>query len=237
MGVSYAGVRFRAMGLAMLAICLPVRAEPVDEDQLGAWYMYFFDKTFDDSRWGFQGDIQYRDWELLGDMEQLLLRGGLTYRPESISGVYTLGYANVTSGEFGDSSDTSTEHRIYQEALLPQKLGKRVYLRHRFRYEQRWVEDQDFRTRFRYALFANVPLNRDTMGKGTWYLAWYNEVFLNGERDIGDGREVEIFDRNRFYLGLGRGLAPGLNVQFGYMYQYTDSIAKGQLQFGLHHNF
>ncbi|MEM8493348.1 MAG: DUF2490 domain-containing protein [Pseudomonadota bacterium] len=212
-------------------------SQEFDEEQLGAWYMYFFDTKLDNSRWGFQGDIQYRDFELAGDLEQLLLRGGLTYRPESLSGVYTLGYANITSGRFGSSDDTSNEHRIYQEALLPQKLGKRVSLRHRFRYEQRWVEDQDFRTRFRYALFANVALNQDSLGEGAWYLALYNEIFLNGERDIGDGREVEIYDRNRFYVGIGHSLRDNLKTQFGYMYQDTDTRGKGQLQFSLHHNF
>ena len=49
-----------------------VFAEEVDEDQWGAWYMYFFNNQSDDSRWGFQGDIQHRDRELIGDMEQLL---------------------------------------------------------------------------------------------------------------------------------------------------------------------
>ncbi|MEM6605439.1 MAG: DUF2490 domain-containing protein, partial [Pseudomonadota bacterium] len=62
-------------------------SQEFDEEQLGAWYMYFFDTKLHNSRWGFQGDIQYRDFELAGDLEQLLLRGGLTYRPEFLSGV------------------------------------------------------------------------------------------------------------------------------------------------------
>ncbi|MEM6545349.1 MAG: DUF2490 domain-containing protein [Pseudomonadota bacterium] len=213
------------------------RAQVVDEEQVGAWYMYFFDTQFENSRWGVQGDAQYRNWDLGGDLEQLLLRSGLTYRPESVDGVFTLGYANIRTGAFGDSSRTTGEDRIYQEALLPQKLGSRIYLRHRFRYEQRWVENQDFRTRFRYALFANIPLNQETLGRGAWYLSLYNEIFLNGERDIGDGREVEIYDRNRLYGAIGHSLRDNLKLQFGYMYQDTDTIAKGQLQFSLHHNF
>ena len=158
------------LGMAIMAVSMtaPGRAQGIDEDQVGAWYMYFFDRAPKDGRWGFQGDVQYRDWELLGDMEQLLLRGGVTYRPESIDGVYTLGYANITTGAFGDSDATVNEHRIYQEALLPQTLGERVYLRHRFRYEQRWVDHQDFRTRFRYAVFASIPLNQTTLDTGAW---------------------------------------------------------------------
>ena len=158
---------------------------------------------------GIPGDLQYRDWELLGDLEQLLLRGGVTYTPRETNVLLTLGYANITSGEFGDSNDTSTEHRIYQEALLPQAITPRLLLRHRFRYEQRWVDGDDFRTRYRYALFADVPLNRDGMGRGVIYLAFYNELFINGQRDIGDGRRVEYFDRNRFYAASATASAIG----------------------------
>ena len=33
----------------------------IDEDKLGAWYMYFFNTTFKESSWGVQGDIQHRN--------------------------------------------------------------------------------------------------------------------------------------------------------------------------------
>ena len=148
-----------------------------------------------------------------------------------------LGYANITSGEFGDSNDTNTESRLYQEALLPQAIGSRLFLRHRFRYEQRWVDGDDFRTRYRYALFADIPLNQTNVSRGVVYLALYNELFINGQRDIGGGRSVEYFDRNRFYLGVGYGISDTLRVQFGLMNQTTDDISKNQLQFGLHHTF
>ncbi|WP_246070078.1 hypothetical protein [Mangrovivirga cuniculi] len=36
----------------------------IEDDKLGAWYMYFFNTTFKDGPWGFQGDIQYRNWNL-----------------------------------------------------------------------------------------------------------------------------------------------------------------------------
>ena len=236
-GTSLFGRMLRLAAVLLVFACGPAQAEEVDEDQLGAWYMYFFATTFGDGPWGLQGDAQFRNWDLLGDLEQLLLRGGLTYRPQSANVLFTLGYANVTSGAFGDSSATSGENRIYQEMLLPQKVGSRFYLRHRFRFEQRWVEDQDFRTRVRYALFVDIPLTGTDIRRGAWYLAFYNEIFLNGQRDIGDGREVEIFDRNRLYGALGYGLTDTLRVQGGYMYQSTDDVSKGQLQLSLHHTF
>lgn len=209
----------------------------VESGKTGAWYMYFFNHQFKESALGIQGDIQYRNWNLGGDLEQLLLRSGLTYTPKNSKVLLTLGYANITTGEFGDGNDTSAESRIYQEALIPQKLGKRIYLTHRFRYEQRFVESQDFRTRYRYNLFLNLPFNKTALDKGAIYAALYNELFINGQKDIGDGREVAFFDRNRTYLGLGYVLKTGMRFQLGWMNQKTDNLGKAQLQLSFHHNF
>lgn len=222
--------------LFSLFISFSVNAQ-IDEDQTGAWYMYFWNTDFKESQWGLQGDIQYRNWDLGGDLEQLLIRGGLTYSPKDADVKFTLGYGNITSGEFGDGNDTSSESRIYQEALLPHKISNRFYLAHRFRYEQRWVEDQDFRTRYRYNLFLNIPLNQPNLNKNAIYIALYNELFINGERGIGNGRSVELFDRNRFYAALGYALKDNLKVQAGHMTQTTDAVSKGQIQLSLHHTF
>lgn len=228
--------------LSLLAIILlmlvpGVGKAQIDESQMGAWYMYFFNHTFKESSWGFQGDIQYRNWDLGGDLEQLLLRGGITYKPKNAKVLFTLGYGNITSGAFGSDDDTSGESRIYQEILYPAKIGSRFYLNHRIRYEQRYVENQDFRTRYRYNLFLNVPLNSVTMEKKTVYLSLYNEIFINGERNIGNGQEVEFFDRNRFYSAIGYVLHKGLKIQCGIMNQTTDNWRKNQLQVSLHHSF
>lgn len=230
-------MRLFCLLLGLLAVPHLHAQSEVDGDQLGSWYMYFWNKSFGDSRFGLQGDYQYRAWDQLTDMEQLLLRNGVTYRPENAEGLYTLGYASITTGEFGESSNTSHENRIYQEALLPQRVSKRILLTHRFRYEQRWVEGQDFRTRYRYMLFVNILLNAEQFEKKAVYIALYNELFINGQRDIGDGRQVQYFDRNRTYLGLGYGLRDNLRVQAGWMQQTTTSWQKGQTQLSLHHSF
>lgn len=199
--------------------------------------MYFWNTTIKEGPFGFQGDIQHRNWNIIGDLEQLLLRGGATYVPSNSNVKFTLGYAFIATGEFGDGTSTVNESRIYQEALLSQKVGGITYITHRFRYEQRFVQNQDFRTRYRYNLFINVPLNSKTLDKGAVYIAFYNELFINGERDIGNGLTVEIFDRNRTYGALGYSIKSNLRTQLGLMRQATNNIAKNQLQFSLHHNF
>jgi len=206
----------------------------VDDTKTGGWYMYFWNTNIKQSSFGFQGDVQYRNWNVIGDLEQLLLRGGFTYVPQKTDVKFTLGYAFILSGTFGDSKDKTPESRIYQEALLPQKVGQRVYITHRFRFEQRFIENQNFRTRLRYNLFINLPLNKTDLKKGAVYLSFYNEIFINNQRDIGDGKTVEIFDRNRTYGAIGYSISDKLKIQLGYMHQASNNLGKGQIQLSVH---
>ena len=89
----------------------------------------------------------------------------------------------------------------------------------------------------RYNIFLNVPLNQEDLSPGAFYLAFYNELFINGQRDIGDDRMVELFDRNRTYGALGYSAFDGIRFQLGYMQQTTDNWSKGQIQVSMHHNF
>ena len=83
----------------------------------------------------------------------------------------------------------------------------------------------------------NIPLNNKTIESKTLYLALYNEIFINGERNIGADRTVPLFDRNRLYGGIGYQLKTNLRMQLGFMNQSLETFGKNQLQFSLHHNF
>ena len=209
------------------------KSQVIDESQMGAWYMYFFNTSHEKSKIGFQGDVQYRNWNIAGDLEQLLLRGGVTFKPEKANIKFTLGYGNITTGAFGEDNSTINESRIYQEALFPTKIGERFYLNHRLRYEQRFVEEQSLRTRYRYNLFVNVALNQKEMKEKTIYLALYDEIFINGTGMPGQN----IFDRNRAYIALGYVLKKGMKFQLGIMNQTTNTVNKNQLQLSFHHAF
>jgi hypothetical protein len=224
------------ISLLLIIGIAPKGIAQINEDKLGAWYMYFYNTTIKTGPWGVQGDIQYRNFNLMGDLEQLLLRSGITYKPQNANIKFTLGYGHITTGTFGDDESTTQESRIYQEALYPVKFGERFFTNHRFRYEQRFVESQDFRTRYRYNLFVNIPINQKTMGKNTLYLALYNELFINGERKVGNNKKVELFDRNRLYAALGFYIQKQLKVQLGVMTQTTNAVEKNQLQLSIHQN-
>ena len=101
----------------------------------------------------------------------------------------------------------------------------------------REMKNQDFRTRYRYNLFINIPLNKQVIEPKTLYLSLYNEIFINGQRKIGNGKSVTFFDRNRLYGALGYVFRKGLKMQCGMMRQTNNSFGKNQLQLSLHQTF
>ena len=87
------------------------------------------------------------------------------------------------------------------------------------------------------AVGAAVKFLHDAKG-GTFAIQKLpRHITVNGERDIGDGRSVERFDRNRTYAAIGYGLSERMRLQFGYMHQATDDVDKGQVQLSLHQTF
>jgi hypothetical protein len=232
-----------SISLALLA-SFSINAQTISdiEDQTGAWYMYFYNTKIGEGPWGVQGDFQHRNFDLGGDLEQLLLRSGVTYNPEGTDVLLTLGYGNITSGVFGTPEEgeehtNTNESRIYQEALFPKKLGKRVLTNHRFRYEQRWIENQEMKTRYRYNLFINVPLNKSEIQEGTIYVALYNEIFIATESpECTEEKNLEV-DRNRTYGAIGYVINSGIKCQLGYMVQSSGDLDNGQVQLSLHHSF
>jgi hypothetical protein len=51
----------------------------------------------------------------------------VTYKPTNTDVTLTIGVAHITTGAIGESNQTTSETRVYQEALLPLKVGKRLY--------------------------------------------------------------------------------------------------------------
>ncbi|TBW27186.1 DUF2490 domain-containing protein [Gramella sp. KN1008] len=198
--------------------------------------MYFWNTDFNESKFGLQGDFQYRDHEIIGDFQQFIARAGVSYNPNSNLKL-VLGYGHFTSGTLGESTETSAENRIFQDVNLPHKITEKILVNHRLRLEERWIENQDFRTRYRYLIGLTIPLNKPVITKNSLYLSLSNEVFINGQKNIGDDRMVEYFDRNWLYGALGYTILDNLKLQLGLMKQSTNNTSKNQLQISLHHSF
>lgn len=192
------------------------------QSELGNWLIYFGNKNFVD-RFNWHHEVQYRNYNAIGDLEQLLLRTGIGYNLTENNNNILLGYGFILGENYMDDTDlknTSREHRFYQQFITRQKVSI-VSLQHRYRFEQRFVED-DFKLRFRYFLSLNVPLNNKELTDKTFYLSAYNEIFLNTTQG-------NYFDRNRLYGGLGYKLNPKVKFELGYMNQFLANSNRDQI--------
>ncbi len=194
------------------------------EDKLGNWLMYFGTNRLSDEL-SIHSEVQYRNHEVApGTIEQLLLRTGLNYH--LMDGlILTGGYGYIASHvyESEQKEPESKEHRIFQQLILTNKYD-RVKFEHRYRVEQRWVND-DYRNRLRYRLMVFVPLNKPTISPGTLFLGVYDEIFMNTKQ--------VFFDRNRLYGALGYQFSKTTQAQIGYLRQNVNDFGKHHIQFAI----
>lgn len=198
---------------------------------LGAWLMYFGNTKIENTKFNLNYDVQYRNHEFISDLNQMLIRGSLQY---ALLDNLTVGagYAFVHTERFEKPDFPFMENRIFQDVLTQQKLAKNV-LKHRFRFEQRFIENQYFKARFRYQLGLDVPLYENVDKNQTLYATMYNELFMNLDET---SRKTNAFDRNRLYVGAGFKMNSKLSFQVGWMNQMLQKQSYQQLMFSMHHN-
>ena len=173
------------------------------------------------SQWNIHNEVQYRNYDAVGDLEQLLLRTGVGYNLSENNHNLLLGYGYISSENYvADTQDKTSvnEHRIFQQFTSKQSVGV-VSLTHRYRFEQRFVE-ADYKMRLRYFLAAKIPLQKTESGVSKLYLSAYNEVFLN--------TKSAVFDRNRVYAGVGYQLTKNIRMEAGYMNQLFETSSRDQ---------
>ncbi|MFI8379530.1 DUF2490 domain-containing protein [Leeuwenhoekiella sp. NPDC079379] len=232
--------KYKLVAVAILLLSLlnttSVSAQ-VGNSELGAWYSYFFSTGFGDSDFGVMGDVQHRNYKVTSDFQQLILRAGLTYKIKQTPLKLVAGYSYFNSGTPGEDNSQSIENRLYQDLLWSQMIGNRISFNHRLRLEERFVENQDFRTRYRYALNIKAPLNSKEILPNTLYLWVAGEVFINGQKQTGSGNTVNLYDRTWLFGGLGYEISKPLRLELAYMREVTNTATKGQLIISLFHNF
>ena len=188
----------------------------------GNWFLYFGNQKIN-KRWNWHNEVQYRNYNFAGDVEQLLLRTGMGYNLSENNNNVLLGYAYVHSAPYiagTDKKSNTNEHRIFQQCITKEKFG-RVNIQHRYRLEQRFIEE-DFKMRVRYFLSLNVPINKKEMEKNAVYASAYNEIFIN--------TKANYFDRDRVYGGIGYCFNNNFKVEAGVMTQILSNSSRTQFQ-------
>ncbi|MCH7413368.1 DUF2490 domain-containing protein [Belliella sp. R4-6] len=208
---------------------------------LGNWLIYFGNQDFGSGKWVWHNEIQYRNYNFLENTEQLLLRTGVGKYISDRNNLVSAGYAFVRTrplGEFDGFVDVNyagifQEHRTWQQFLNRHHVG-RVFFTHRYRFEQRFFDNNDFRLRARYFLGINIPLNNVSMTANTYYLSVYNEIFMNTQVE----NNPALFDRNRLYGAIGYQFNPSIRMEVGMMRQNVNNnlFSRNQLQFVVFNN-
>lgn len=194
----------------------------------GSWFIYFGNQKIK-KNWNFQSDVQFRNYQIFNQRNQLLIRGGLGYNLSPQNHNLLLGIAYVESYNY-DENDMLTsigkETRIYEQYIIKNNFNT-YFFTNRFRLEQRFFP-HEFGLRGRYFISINKPIGQKEIRSRTFYSSLYNELFINLKNSS--------FDRNRFYVGLGYGISQNVRIETGYMIQAQKNISRSQLQFILINN-
>lgn len=107
------------------------------------------------------------------------------------------------------------EHRLWQQLQwMPKVRG--VTTSHRFRQEQRFVENAKVQDRFRYFFRTELPLRGPT-----YYWALQNEIFVK----VGRSLNKRFYDQNRAYTAFGKRFGDPARswgrLEAGYLYQHV----------------
>ena len=197
--------------------------------ETGNWFIYFGNQKINKNiNW--HNEIQHRNYNFIGDFNQLILRTGIGFNLTEDNNNLLLGYGYINTEKYLSNSDQKVnvnEHRIFQQFISKQNFGS-FFVQHRYRVEERFLKN-DFQLRLRYFLGINIPLNKKTLEKNTIYLSSYNEIFINSEKPL--------FDRNRLYGALGYFIHKNLKMEVGFMSQSLEDSNRNQFQIAIFNNF
>jgi Protein of unknown function (DUF2490) len=195
---------------------------------IGNWFIYFGNQAIN-KKWNWYNEVQYRNYNFVGDLQQLILRTGIGYNLTENNNNILLGYGFIHAQRYVANKDdkiATNEHRLYQQFITKQNFNS-VFIQHRYRIEERFLPS-DFQMRFRYFLSFNIPLNNKKMTANTIYASAYNEIFLNAENPI--------FDRNRLYGAIGYVFSKYVKAEVGFMAQTLETTNRNQFQIVLFNN-
>jgi hypothetical protein len=218
-------VRWLAVSMFMV---ISFQASFGQHSNFGNWFIYFGNQAIN-SKWNWYNEVQVRNYNFIGDLEQLVVRTGIGYNLTENNNNVLLGFAYVYNERYvanTDQKQSSNVYTIYQQFITRQNFG-RVFILHRYRIEERFFPD-NFRMRFRYFLSLNVPVTDKLMSRHALYISAYNEIFLNGD--------TPVFDQDRVYGALGFVINKNLRTELGVMTQFFDNRNKTQLQMVFYNN-
>jgi len=212
---------FRSYISAVIIIISSTTSKSQTVNQNMGWLMLVNNTKFSD-KWGMALDVQARSQNEWRGVRNALFRPAITYFTGknanlSLGYLYTVAYL-----EEGAAKESLIENRIFQQFVANHKLSS-IFVAHRFRLEQRFIETVDddiFSQRFRYFFRLIQPLRKEQDGFAEgFFVALQNETFLHIQNE--EKLNGSLFDQNRVYGAFGYRLSPKLDLEMGYLNQYS----------------
>jgi hypothetical protein len=196
------------------------QSESIEPNPNGYWLSYLGDNKLN-KRLGIHSEMQLRSVGVSNAVKSGILRVGanIYLKPYAMA---TLGYAYIYSVPSVPNLNASEviEHRSWQQLILRQK-SHAIFMEHRYRLEQRFLNDKTqniskvaYRSRYRFQVL--LPLYSVSPTLRHFFIASNNEIMLSFRKN-----PSEVFDRNRFFSGIGYQVSPKLNFQLGYLNQFA----------------
>lgn len=201
---------FLLAGCAALCLSIPAAPARADESDTQQWTILTIEKDLS-KRWRGYFEIQPRFGQDISKLDRLIIRPAIGYRVNSKLSLWQgYGWTPAFEPEFND------EHRLYQQVLFEDKLGKTTFSS-RTRLEERFIEGAGSTSvRFRSMLRFMHPISADRK----WAAVVYDELFFN--LTSSSPGPVGGFDQNRLFLGVSRQLNEQLRVETGYLMNHIN---------------
>ncbi|TRX65158.1 DUF2490 domain-containing protein [Flammeovirga kamogawensis] len=198
-------------------------------EETGIWNGLYIKARFS-KYFGYYGEHHYRTRNSLDDVNSYVGRPRQIYNRAGLNIFFNdyfeavIGPAlvvNFSPDPYSDEYEPYVlEHRIWHQWLLKMPMMGRVKMYHQFRVEHRWKKDNDigaefeFTNRFRYKLFAYIPINKPTITKNTLYFSPSVEIFMHS----GESIVYNPFEDFRTYNGFGYVLSNKVTLFAGHMW-------------------
>ncbi|WP_052444139.1 DUF2490 domain-containing protein [Flammeovirga sp. OC4] len=216
--------------ITMLLSLAAISIYAQDTGQWGAAYL----KVRLSDKLGYYGEhhLRYTDKGYGYDLHKSYNRMGLNYfvndNFDIVVGPAIIGKFNQEIESTDDPYDQTTlmEYRIWHQYLYHHYWG-RVKFYHQVRIEHRWeekVEYTKYSNRYRYKLYAYIPLNNDHIEPGTFYLVPSVELFMHDNHD-------ESLEDFRVYNALGYKFDEDISFTAGHMWTYNHTATTNVFRF------
>jgi len=218
--------------LALMLCSCPIFAQTTrvvqDEEQL--WLGYFNQTRLTD-QWGIWFDTHFRTTEhFIKEPSRFLGRlGVMCYINDDLKFTNAYNYAHHFPEE-GHANVAQPEHRIWHQLQLHTKYGKvrtMQWIRLEERFRRKIKNDNEladgyrFDERIRANILVNIPLSQKGIVPKTFSAILNDEIMVN----LSKNNVYNVFDQNRFFVGLAYNIDSHSNFQFGYMNVYQQLAA------------